>query len=349
MGCDDEADPALADAAEVARALLDGPFDDIGQVRGIGRNSRIYRIRSGDETFALKRYPLAGTDSRERLKTEIEALRLMERHAIAVVPRAIASVPERGYALLSWVEGSAVHAPDATDIDAAAAFAAAIHGLRTVPEAQSQPLGAEACLSGAEIVAQLGRRLARLGEAAASEPGLAMLLDRMSAHLFCTVLPAAIAGYAAANWSFAAPISGQARSLCPSDFGFHNTLRGAFGLVFLDFEYFGWDDPVKLTSDFLLHPGMNLPEPLKRRFLAASLQVYGNDSGFARRLELLYPLFAMRWCLILLNEFLPERWATRRHAGVEIEWQEAKMRQLSRADALFRTVEANEGALPYGF
>src|SRR5204863_7644652 len=116
----------------------------------------------------------------------------------------------------------------------------------------------------------------------------------------------------------------------------HNALRGPAGLTFLDFEYFGWDDPVKLTCDFLLHPGMQLAESLKQRFFAAVMPVYGADPAFAPRLSLLYPLFAARWCLILLNEFLPERWANRVHAGAEGDWQKAKIRQLARAEDLLR-------------
>jgi hypothetical protein len=148
--------------------------------------------------------------------------------------------------------------------------------------------------------------------------------------------------------SFAQSLPRESRSLCPSDFGFHNALRGPQGLVFIDFEYFGWDDPVKLTSDFLLHPGMSLAEPLKQRFVGQALAIYGNDARFAGRLRLLYPLFAMRWCLILLNEFMPERWANRVHAGMGLDWAAAKERQLARADALLRSVEANGGGFPYG-
>ena len=49
----------------------------------------------------------------------------------------------------------------------------------------------------------------------------------------------------------------QHRCLSPSDFGFHNALlRGRPGVpgardwVFLDFEYFGWDDPAKTVPIF---------------------------------------------------------------------------------------------------
>ena len=79
-------------------------------------------------------------------------------------------------------------------------------------------------------------------------------------------------------------------------------------MAFLDFEYFGWDDPVKLTADILLHPGQKLGLPLWRRFRDAAVGVYGDDRSFATRLAAFYPLFGLRWVLILLNEFIPERW-----------------------------------------
>jgi len=344
----DIADAGLAEAAAVARSLLVAPLDAIERLRGGGRNSRIYRVRRSTEWFALKHYPPCHQDSRNRLKTEIEALAFMERHGIAVVPRSLASDAERGYALLSWVEGDPVDSAEEADIEAAADFLASLHRLRGIAAAQSQPLGAEACLSGAEIAAQLALRLARLGNVAEADPTLARLLDRITGWLFGSVLPAAAGGYQLFGQSFALPLPAGRRSLCPSDFGFHNALRGEAGLTFIDFEYFGWDDPVKLTCDFLLHPGMRLPETLKRRFVTAALKIYGADPTFAARLGLLYPLFAVRWCLILLNEFLPERWAYRVHAGAGPDWEKAKELQLGRASDLLDSVQANGGSFPYG-
>ena len=46
------------------------------------------------------------------------------------------------------------------------------------------------------------------------------------------------------------------RTLSPSDFGFHNALlRGGREWVFLDFEYFGWDDPGQDRLRFSAAPG----------------------------------------------------------------------------------------------
>ena len=100
-------DPGIAEAATVARTLLGGRVDAIARLQGAGRNSRIYRVCRGGESFAVKHYPPRREDPRDRLRTEFEALALMQRHGIATVPRPLASDAERNYALLSWVEGDA--------------------------------------------------------------------------------------------------------------------------------------------------------------------------------------------------------------------------------------------------
>ena len=96
------------------------------------------------------------------------------------------------------------------------------------------------------------------------------------------------------------------RTLSPSDFGFHNALkREDSEIAYLDFEYFGWDDPAKMISDFLLHPGMSLEEKWKQRFATTVFKNFDQDKLLINRVKLVYPLFGLKWCLILLNEFLP--------------------------------------------
>ena len=118
----------------------------------------------------------------------------------------------------------------------------------------------------------------------------------------------------------------------PSDFGFHNALRDESGrLTFIDFEYFGWDDPVKLTADVMLHPGTPVATELRSRFRIAAEKLYGDDPDFAVRLAAFHPLFGLRWVLILLNEFHPERWRGRVLAGASDGWAEAKKAIAGRA------------------
>ena len=57
----------------------------------------------------------------------------------------------------------------------------------------------------------------------------------------------------------------------------------------------------------------------------------GRDPAFAARLAAYLPLFGLRWVLIILNEFIPERWQRRVLAGAAGSWADAKSWQLARA------------------
>ena len=93
------------------------------------------------------------------------------------MPRVVGMDRDRGYALLTWIEGTAVAGIADADIDAALAFLATIHALRDTPWAAEQPAAAEACLSGGEIERQVDARLDSLRSAASGEADLIDFLD----------------------------------------------------------------------------------------------------------------------------------------------------------------------------
>lgn len=325
-------DETLAQAQDVVRGLLGEPADLLERLSTGGRNSRIYRVSAGGHQYALKQYPSRRDDPRNRLATEVGALKLMERYRIETVPRVVGVDEERGFSLLSWIEGTAVDDVADSDLDDAAVFLAAVHELRTTSWAKEQPFAAEACLSGAETERQIAERLTRL-QAIAGEPDLQDLLGTVVAPAFAREVARTKAATAAAGLDFTADLPQEWQTLVPSDFGFHNSLRCQDGsLAFVDFEYFGWDDPVKLTADILLHPGRTLTAPQRRRFRQSAELLYQEDRAFAQRLGAYISLFGLRWALILLNEFIPERWQRRLLAGATESWTEAKARQLALAN-----------------
>jgi Phosphotransferase enzyme family len=323
-------DTSLGDATDVARSLA-GDGAEISRLTTGGRNSRIWRVHDGERTFALKQYPSRLDDPRDRLAVEVGALQLMEHCLIEEVPRVLGVDTERGYALLSWIEGGDVTEVGDADIDAAVTFLSAIHKLRATSWASGQPLAAEACLCGYEIERQIEGRLSELRTATAGDAQAIEFLHFFAGHLSRSsgLARRQIAG---AGLDFGSEVPQEWRSLVPSDFGFHNSLRRSDGsLAFVDFEYFGWDDPVKLTADVLLHPGRPLFPAQRKRFRQAATKLYGADPAFPVRLQAYLPLFGLRWVLILLNEFIPERWRRRVLAGDSSSWGDAKARQLSRA------------------
>ena len=168
---------ALAAAREAVAGLLGRPADVEPFVSG-GRNSRIFRVRCGDDQFALKQYPSQTDDPRDRLGTEMGALKLMEGIDADLIPRIVAVDRKRNYALLTWIDGSAVDRVADADLDQAIAFLGKIHALRDTALGRQQPMAAEACLSGGEIERQVGARLARLADLPSSEQALHTFLAK---------------------------------------------------------------------------------------------------------------------------------------------------------------------------
>lgn len=326
------AQPDPVDALGAAAALAPSPPVSVEPTRG-GGNNRVYRVVTADgRRFALKWYPRQSHDRRDRLGTEFSALSFLARRGITDVPAAIAKESGGGFALYQWIEGEPIPSPGESDMDAALAFLGVLHGHRGVPEGEALPLASEACLSVAEIMSQVDARQERLLQAADPSPELADFLRREFIPARDAIEAWVRSEYAALGWGIADELEVARRTLSPSDFGFHNALRRPGGQpVFLDFEYFGWDDPAKLLADFLQHPGMTLSAELRDRFVQGASRLYGaDDSAFERRFRLVYPLYGLRWCMILLNEFLPERWQRRVLAGHN-DRQEARQAQLAKA------------------
>ena len=202
------------------------------------------------------------------------------------------------------------------------------------------PPGSDPCFSGADLVAGIAWRRVRLGEMAEDNDSLQVFLSGKFDAALEEAAQQAARNYEAAGMDFNAAIPERERTLSPSDFGFHNARRRDDGsLVFLDFEYFGWDDPAKLTADILMHPGMVLNAEEDGQFRRGLADMYREDETYGIRLSTLWPLFGLRWCLILLNEFLPERWFRRAYADGGRDRETAQARQLDKAEAMLRLVE----------
>jgi hypothetical protein len=327
---------------EIAARLTGGRVLDVARVGG-GRNSRVSRVRTSDGLFALKQYPSLADDARDRLSTETRALQWMAMHGVDAVPRVIALERASNCALLSWAEGALVTDVSGNDVDRAAAFLGEVEQLRRRFDFPSPQLASEACLSGAEIERQIRVRLSRLDDLD-GEPALRAFLEREFADKLERLLSDAKDRLSAAGLSFDAELPPKKRTLVPADFGFHNMLRDSSGaLTFIDFEYFGWDDPAKLMSDSLLHPGTPMRKTVRWRLRAAIQGLYDGDPDFPVRFKAFYRLFGLRWVLILLNEFHPERWRRRVLAGDQDNWQEAKERQLLAARAMLAELAHSKG------
>lgn len=315
------------------------------ELLGGGRNSQVYAVQGDSGTrFAVKRYdPATGA---ARLRTEFGAFTYLHAHRLTHTPRALASHPAIPAGVYSFVEGEPAHRnPCDADVQRCASFLLLLHSLGNQRPAWDAP-AAEACFSFAEVLENLLVRERALAETGA-QPVLAFLAESF-APLRVDITAWATEQLARAGLSLARPVPFSQHILSPSDFGLHNALRQPDGrLVFVDFEYFGWDDPAKTLADFLLHPGQRLSDAQRCAFVRAALPMLDSGKVLATRLPVAYALFGLKWCLILLNEFLRVHAARRDFAGDERPEQARLHEQMEKAQQMAARIAAQYREFPY--
>ncbi len=341
------------------KRLLHREVSDVERIGG-GRNSRVYRLTCASldastqqATYVLKHYVRHPGDDRDRLATEFGAFRFLWDHDARRVPEPIATDPALNLGIYEHIAGTPM-VPDDVDehaVDQSVAFLAELAKLSELPESRRLAVASEACFSTEELLNSLRRRLDRL-RPCKDERLQAFLADALEPALgeiwaWCHERIAKDGGTASDV------LAESERTLSPSDFGFHNAIRRPTGeLAFVDFEYFGWDDPAKTLSDWLLHPGMTVAEDLKRRFASRTLEAFAGRGQLEARGRILYPLFGLKWCLILLNEFVPDDEARRSFAKASGEYvgrrlQPSRESQLEKSKTMLAKVQDGYRDNPY--
>ena len=299
-----------------------------------GRNSRVFRVNCKSGRCLLAKFYLQPTaDGRSRLEQEWTSLKFMTGSGISNIPRPLKFDESVQGAIYSFIHGNPVKKTTIQDIDEVISFLAKLKDISILPAAMKLPNAAEACLSPAELVENIKSRLEKLQVLPAEDE----LYQHMHSFLkgkfsseFKKCITTAKQNLPDELWTRTLPQ--KFKTLSPSDFGFHNALRTESGLAFVDFEYFGWDDPVKATSDFLLHPAMNLSKQQKLTFFAGMSDLFADDDSFILRFKTYLPLFRLKWAMILLNEFLAPHLERREFAGGEVQREELRGLQLEKAE-----------------
>lgn len=359
-------DPALVRVrswAEISRLLLGGMRQPAGEVEvaasaeallaGVGvrlaaapvrmaggGNNRVFEVRSeqGDR-YLLKHYFSQLGDLRNRFEAERLFYRLTAVAAPGMAPRAIGWDAGAQVALLEFVAGQKLAPGEVgpAEMRAALDFFTAINLARDSTEALALPAAAEACFSLAEHCNTVDRRISRLRDI----PVFAPIEREASAFVAQALTPAwdqALAAVRARGPE--EPIVRHERCISPSDFGFHNSLRRPDGsLVFLDFEYSGWDDPAKTMCDFFCQPAVPAPEAAFDSFVRAAGEALklADVDHFLARSRLLLPIYRLKWCAILLNEFVRTDHGRRAFALGRDVAEERKVTQLAAARRVLAT------------
>lgn len=189
----------------------------------------------------------------------------------------------------------------------AADFLERMHSLVNIEQVDEQPVASEACFSISAYIECVEARLGRLRSIKKSDDlskQLSNYLDNEFIPFFAKIKQYINDQAKKHKIDINRQLKRREKTLSPSDFGFHNCLKKEDGsLVFIDFEYYGWDDPAKMISDFYLQPAIPVPFKQRTLFFDKVYHYLGSDASLRKRLPLIYILLALKWCLIMLNVF----------------------------------------------
>ena len=334
-----------SEVSSLASEIDSTSFQEIKWIGGRG-NSGIYKVKTNcNRVAALKIY--VQESKHNRLRSEYEGLRLLNDFGLTNIPRPIGCNRSLGVGLYDWIEGELVDSPTSGDIDQALFLVEQLYDVRLSNTWNLFQKASAATLSGQALEEQICYRFKSL---VTYGSGSSELLDYL--HNELKPIIDEIVEWGRVSWplkqQYREELPLKSRTLSPSDFGFHNALRNETGkVIFIDWEYFGWDDPAKMTADFLLHPGMNLSEKMKSKWLLGAVRIFGYE--IMPRLRVMWPYLTLCWCLILLNEYRSDIWA-RRAAAAEITVSPSSERlakQLFRSKTLAAKIAGSYREFPY--
>jgi hypothetical protein len=218
-------------------------------------------------------------DGRDRARRETAALVWMHSAGIDDVPSLLFSDVDAELAALSFIEGE--RPADSMRFAGACADFVLRLAAAAATTAPMLPSASEARFSLADHLAGIERRLA----VHVNDARLRTLFERLKTRALAR-----------------GPFEGAGRIPSPSDFGPHNALRDRYDRFwFVDFEYFGWDDPAKLMADFVHGAAHDLPREARSLFVDRLTSELPDGAAVRARFEAIEELVAFEWVLIVLR------------------------------------------------
>src|SRR5574340_813300 len=301
-----------------------------------GGNNRVFIVQAGGKQLIAKWYFTHPTDTRDRLRAEYAFLEYAHGLGLGCVPKPLACLHAERLALYDYIDGTKLR-PDEVSVQhvgEAAGFFMALNGAERLRHMGALPAASEACFSIADQIASVQKRVARLSGIAPSNPEDTLALDFAGQirNRLDAVADGILATAASTGLDANEALDMELRCISPSDFGFHNALKRPSGdLCFLDFEYAGWDDPAKMVCDFFCQPAVPISPVYFEDFMQQALNFSSASEFLMSRARLMLPLFRIKWCCIMLNEFLPDSARRRQFADPHTNLPERKRTQLTKA------------------
>ncbi len=295
-----------------------------------GGNNRVYKIDSNGKKYILKNYFPSGSENRSRLISEFSFLKYGWECGVRTISKPVFYLPEENFGVFEFIDGRKLEKNEVSQkyVKAAADFIVALNSRehRASKTALSLPSASDAWMTFQQNFESIDKRVNRLLEIE-TDTDIHKKAVRFINSRLIPEWQKHKKKIKDISWIEKEDIGHSIIS--PSDFGFHNAIIDQNNtLFFIDFEYAGWDHSVKMICDFFCQPETPVPMKYLNYFIDEMNPVM--HSSVSQKVTELLPLFRVKWCCIILNDFLRKE-AERRNFAYEIENRQEK--QLVKAAA----------------
>jgi hypothetical protein len=252
----------------------------------IGVNSNVYII---DNKYVLKFYR-SDNNQPNRLERENHALELFDKYKIENVPKIINISKEYNCCLMSYLEGQTVDILKPEYLSHFSLFYKKILQISNI-ERQKYFDSIDSCKTLNLLFEQINKRIINFEKE--NNIDLNSILKNLNQYV--ELLKKSI------NPNY---YNNLKTELSVVDFGINNVILKKKKLYFIDFEFFGLDNPIHLISDTIAHPANNLKLEDQIIFSDKLINCHNNSEDIKTAFNGTNILFDIKWCLIMLNPFL---------------------------------------------
>lgn len=275
-----------------------------------GLSNKLFTLISDQgEKLLLKIYY---SKNDQNLHREFHALTFLNKRGLPHIPKAYFKNDELNYAIYSYEQGEGKNILDVTreDIDQIVTFLTSVHNINDPILYEEFSGTIMKRLSFNDYIHNITLRVDSFSQYATSDD----VNPKIKALASKTDFPKLIAGLILKTTKHLSqdelnhPLDLHLLRLSPADFGPHNMIWREDGLItFLDFEYCGLDDPIRVVSEFIVHDqSYAISDSLKHYFLDQYKEKVNIPEIMFERINILIKLFYIEWISFFLNSITPK-------------------------------------------
>ena len=284
---------------------------------GGGFNNKIFKIGSENgKGYILKWY---FKDDRNRLNREFSAFEYLRSLGETRLPVPLFKDENKGYAVYSFETGTVKTGRELVkkDLDNFLSFVFKIQDIKSTEIKQDFPNAVLSTRSTEQFSGVILEKVRKFEELIRDSSGESDVANFSKKTNVLERIYRQMDKIKNANGNgFSEKLDLSLMRLSPVDFGPHNAIFKDNGeICFIDFEYFGWDDPSKIVANFVTHEGSwGLSNENVRYFINKYRGESKLPKDIADRVNIFIPLQALNWISILLWSFTPQKLESRKFA-----------------------------------